>query len=548
MNKNIRTIFIASGISGVIIALSILLAPAASALSIQDIQTRIQELLAKISVLQDQLRTELNQNTINTTPPSVISVTAVPRICKEFPVRGLAVGIRGSDVTGLQEFLRAEGFLSAQATGYFGSQTHAALSAWQANGGIQAVGIFGPLSRERVRIWCQGRETLTVSPAQGQAPLTVVVASRIGDEGIRPSAYDGQDTLIDFGDGTERQWVQCETVKNDQFGGQTAGGTCRIPASFKHLYSQNGAYTVTLLHAGGMCMGGCPERVVATAFVTVGSENSQSFDASPSVGPAPLTVDFTYRPANDDGGQYYIDFGDGQGQLMNTQQIYCIRAPCISPSVARHTYSSTGSYTASVSRYYACLYSNPRCLMAQPAPLASAQVTVTGATSGNRAPSISAFSGPTTLSVNASGTWTIRASDPENQTLSYSVTWGDEGTTNAGMSSAAPMRDSFVQTTTFTHSYARAGVYTVAVVVTDASGASAKSSTTVHVGSESTACTMQYDPVCGRPVGCTNTCPPGMACPAICQLHQPQTYGNRCMMNASGAEFLYQGECRADTY
>ncbi|MFM2419022.1 MAG: hypothetical protein RL385_3745, partial [Pseudomonadota bacterium] len=34
--------------------------------------------------------------------------------------------------------------------------------------------------------------------------------------------------------------------------------------------------------------------------------------------------------------------------------------------------------------------------------------------------------GPTTLVVNAAGTWTIAASDPENGTLSYHVTWGDE--------------------------------------------------------------------------------------------------------------------------
>ena len=58
-----------------------------------------------------------------------------------------------------------------------------------------------------------------------------------------------------------------------------------------------------------------------------------------------------------------------------------------------------------------------------------------------------------------------------------------------------------------------------------------------------TACTMQYDPVCARPSGCANTCAPGMACPAICQLKEPQTYGNRCSADAAGAQFLHSGEC-----
>lgn len=162
--------------------------------------------------------------------------------------------------------------------------------------------------------------------------------------------------------------------------------------------------------------------------------------------------------------------------------------------------------------------------------------------SANKPPVISGLSGPTTLTLNEQGTWKIDASDPENGNLSYSITWGDEWyADNAGarMSSAAP---SIVQSTTFTHSYSNAGTYTVSIVVRDAEGKEARTSATVGVRDQLVACTMQYDPVCGQPPepACRRSIPACMmATPG------PQTYGNRCTMNAAGATFLYTGECRS---
>lgn len=46
---------------------------------------------------------------------------------------------------------------------------------------------------------------------------------------------------------------------------------------------------------------------------------------------------------------------------------------------------------------------------------------------------------------------------------------------------------------------------------------------------EPVACTLQYDPVCGRKGGSV------------------QTYGNTCMLKTQGAEFLYEGQCRDNT-
>ena len=159
---------------------------------------------------------------------------------------------------------------------------------------------------------------------------------------------------------------------------------------------------------------------------------------------------------------------------------------------------------------------------------------------GNKPPVISGFSGPTTLTVGQTGTWSIKASDPENQTLSYSIRWGDDPITAAVDGSWSP-----VQATTFMHAYATSGTYTVTIVVSDSGGREAKTTMTVRVGREATACTFEYAPVCGQPPepACRNAVP---AC--MMPSSGPQTYGNRCQMNAAGATFLYGGECRSSNY
>jgi peptidoglycan hydrolase-like protein with peptidoglycan-binding domain len=423
------------------VSASLALPVAAAALSIDDIQAQLRGLLSRI--------TQLQASTAAVNPDSadgVISVTAVPRICMLDFAGSLRFGSRGEAVRGLQEFLKSEGVLNAEATGYFGALTQAALQKWQASQGVVASGsaqttgwgVFGPATRARVNARCGTANVVTAYPTSGTAPLTVTVISQVGDAGtIRPSAYDAQDTLIDFGDGSERQWVNCTGKQDDRY-----GTLCDAPQKFAHTYTADGNYTITLLKAGGMCVGGCPERTLGTAYVTVGAaQQTGNFDAAPHSGSAPLAVDFTYHPSSDGTGTYWIDYGDGSGEQMTVHQIQCIRAPCISPSVASHTYAAAGTYTATVTGYIACMHSNPRCMIAT-LPLATTTITVSGTP---------------------------------------------------------------------------------------------------------TACTMEYMPVCGRPAGCANTCPAGMYCTMICRLHDPVTYGNRCEMNAAGAEFISEGACSAQS-
>jgi len=100
----------------------------------------------------------------------------------------------------------------------------------------------------------------------------------------------------------------------------------------------------------------------------------------------------------------------------------------------------------------------------------------------NQAPVISGISGPTTLKVGETGTWTVRASDPENGSLTYSVVWGDEVKLPIG-SSLMPTADYGVpnQTATFSHSYASAGSYKIIFNVFDSYGHLTSSSITAAV-------------------------------------------------------------------
>ncbi|MDO9399706.1 MAG: hypothetical protein Q7T79_03435, partial [bacterium] len=97
----------------------------------------------------------------------------------------------------------------------------------------------------------------------------------------------------------------------------------------------------------------------------------------------------------------------------------------------------------------------------------------------NISPAISGVSGPITLKTNETGTWTIKANDPGNGQLTYSVIWGDEAMF-IGDTQLTPK--TFVQITTFTHSYNKAGNYTPTFTITNNQGFSAKTSVSVKVG------------------------------------------------------------------
>ncbi len=106
----------------------------------------------------------------------------------------------------------------------------------------------------------------------------------------------------------------------------------------------------------------------------------------------------------------------------------------------------------------------------------------------NLPPVIDGGSAPTVLKVGERGTWTIKAHDPENGVLSYAVDWGEYYIKNDGTSSITATAQEVSQTSTFTHSYSRAGTYTATFTITDDHQQTAKTSTTVKVEGEVNIC------------------------------------------------------------
>ena len=121
-------------------------------------------LLAQLTTLQQRLA-ELQ----GTTPAPTQAILT----------RDLSLGSRGTDVTALQTFLIAQGFLSATATGYFGPLTEAAVRQYQAaqsivSSGTPATtgyGAVGPRTRAALNSTQQAGSS-GQGPAGGTPPTT----------------------------------------------------------------------------------------------------------------------------------------------------------------------------------------------------------------------------------------------------------------------------------------------------------------------------------------------------------------------------------------
>lgn len=125
----------------------------------------------------------------------------------------------------------------------------------------------------------------------------------------------------------------------------------------------------------------------------------------------------------------------------------------------------------------------PRCVRSVPTPTPTGNLSITG------------VSGPTSLSVGQTGTWRVNVTAPAGSQLSYNVFWGDEVMYDSAGSGDRLASQSVVNTGTFTHTYTRAGTYTVTFGVSRDTGIrcittpcpsteSAQTSMTVVVGGD----------------------------------------------------------------
>lgn len=520
----------------------VLAAAPASALTIDDLKAQVQALLAQIASLQAGGSANVGTSIAPAAP-------ARPVWCDTYADVGY--GARGVRVLGLQSEM-GTGVLGLAPTGYYGNLTRTAWNKWctpivggdrDIHGCIGSAGYSWCASLGScVRPWetsCPvSSDKLSASPPSGTAPLTVSFtaegyANSWYENGRMVAIADRGERYIDFGDGSAALHIVCSNP---------TASTCSYATT--HVYQNAGTYTAALFTAG-----------------YYGMQNDATYGTRSNVASVTVTVSgATTDPANDPQCKVWYDGCNTCSRSSVGGVGVCTQLACFAHNqpYCKQYFSNTicpAIYQPVCGRPTGCAntcsgtYCRALCRMPDPQTYSSrCQLDAAGAsylyegactTNMNKSPVVSGISGPTSLSINQQGTWTVNASDPENGQLTYSIRWGDEVAypmyANTAVSSPV-----YSQASTFTHSYASAGTYTVQVTVTDAQGLSAQSSITVVVSGGAVACTMEYAPVCGQPPepACRYSYP---AC--MVPTPGPTTYGNTCMMQAAGATYLYSGAC-----
>lgn len=489
-----------------------------SAFSMSDMRGQISTFLSKIAPSSET---------------SVPAELARPSICDLDLRRPLFVGSRGEDVTRLQEFLYEMGHLQANATGYFGAQTKSAVASYQREVGLSPAGAVGPKTREHLRIFCQNPQVrFSGSPSAGGAPLLVTFKAKVQIANPQFVADAGY-YKIDFGDGSEQE-LQCSG----------SSPWCDGPHIASHTYQNNGTYVTRLIHYGYFAP--APNsRAVGQKIIRVGGNIACTMEYTPvcaqpsGCAPQPGGTELCMKPEPRTYGNRCSAEADG-ATVLYSGECRSPKDPASDPMCRSWTDGCNSCSRQEPGGQPMCtlmlcragfFYEPPRCTS-----------YFDKRPQKNRPPVISSLSGPVQLTVNEVGTWSIKASDPENGRLSYEVRWGDEWYAQEANAKLSSPSVSIIQETKLTHSYARRGNYTVQITVRDDGGSIAQASATVSVTRSE--CTGEYAPVCARPPGCVNNCSPGRYCTMVCQLPESQTYSNRCEMNNADAEFLYEGVCK----
>ncbi|MEK7628335.1 MAG: DUF4214 domain-containing protein [Patescibacteria group bacterium] len=136
---------------GTALAFALLCLPTFShAATLAELQTQVQALMARLTALQAQ-------TTTSAAPPGG-GAAPCPTL-----VRNLSRGMRGSDVTQLQQFLISQNLLASDsATGFFGAMTEIAVKQWQSKNSIASAGTsattgygaVGPKTRAVIKAGC----------------------------------------------------------------------------------------------------------------------------------------------------------------------------------------------------------------------------------------------------------------------------------------------------------------------------------------------------------------------------------------------------------
>jgi len=221
-------------------------------------------------------------------------------------------------------------------------------------------------------------------------------------------------------------------------------GSSSQSATTSHTYSAAGTYTLSLTVTDDNGATGTATTSISVSSVPTANQPPVArISASPTSGTAPLPVSVNANQSTDDGTivSYSWNFGDGSSSQS---------------AATSHTYSAAGTYTLSLT----VTDDNGATGTATTSISVSAPPTV------NQSPVARISATPTSgvsallVNVDASG------STDDNGIVSYSWSFGDGNSSQNAVTS---------------HTYATAGSYNLTLTVTDGSGLTGSTSTTINV-------------------------------------------------------------------
>ncbi len=307
------------------------------------------------------------------------------------------------------------------------------------------------------------KNNFSVLPNSGKAPLTIT------------ATFDGCNPLITWGDGTNLE---------GGFGMNTCGGGIPMSEhpilSKNHTYTVPGTYTISLFNSLNT-----NSKPISTATVTV--TQSVSSDTKNSI-----TFSITILSPNgsekwDIKSTHTITWnvtGDTNNKLdlYLDQQYYppgvCAAQPCgpffyhhtIAKNVSSKTaYNWTPATDSTV--YVGGEYTVRACLAGSTSNCDSSNAKfeiVDLAKENDQAPIVTNISGPTELTVGQSGTYTVSASDPDNDAITYTL--AEILSSGQALSNGYGYTLLGTQNNTFSVSFPKTGFYSIYFQVLDKYG------------------------------------------------------------------------------
>lgn len=429
----------------------------AGAQSVSELQAQIQDLLNRISVLQQQLGSQgATSGTVAPTGTQGTPSSSSTSVCP-FLGKTLKLGSSGDDVSRLQQFLARDPSIYPEGTvsGYYGSLTEAAVKRWQAKNNIVSsgsadstgYGVVGPRTAAAMSVTCSGSNVtntpgvvgvntspvggfIQVTPISGNAPLAVSIQVTVNTT----QSCTGATYTVNYGDGSIPTSIAVPVGNCNQLV-QTVGHTYQYGGTYKITLASGDHNTSATVTVTGPA---APTTGIQTPVTTVPRGTLSSFVTS---GPAPFTT--TFYISCGAGIAYNVVFGDG----TELGSAGVADSTCTgSLQSVQHTYTSPGSYNAQLAVFIQ--QTNGTII---PVTIASLNMSATSGSS----------SGLSSLSItpNVGGNpQQVEARFDVGNCQQYTVEWGDGQT-----SAATPACTGSNSNITVDHTYQGTGSYTIRV-------------------------------------------------------------------------------------